>query len=168
MIAVDNRIIEQIKDKNFANALVLEDAGFVTQQEEKEVIRIIQHMMVRTEQSFLNMELKDIEGILNITGSGLIVLAEVSGTNKAQKAIEQATIISEIQKAGIIKSSEALLGIIKGEEAEFEVEEFNTITNYLQTLLGEVAEILYGYEEDQQLADKIRVFVVIPFKAAVA
>jgi len=53
-----------------------------------------------------------------------------------------------------------LLSIISGEEAELQMDELTTITEYIQTQAGDDAEVIFGHGVDSGLADRIRVTVI--------
>jgi cell division protein FtsZ len=53
-----------------------------------------------------------------------------------------------------------LLSIISGEEAELQMDELTTITEYIQQQAGDDAEVIFGHGVDEGLSDKIRVTVI--------
>lgn len=50
-----------------------------------------------------------------------------------------------------------LLSIISGDEAELQMDELTTITEYIQQQAGDDAEVIFGHGVDTGLADRIRV-----------
>jgi cell division protein FtsZ len=53
-----------------------------------------------------------------------------------------------------------LLSIISGEEAELQMDELTTITEYIQQQAGDEAEVIFGHGVDSGLGDRIRVTVI--------
>jgi cell division protein FtsZ len=53
-----------------------------------------------------------------------------------------------------------LLSIISGEEAELQMDELTTITEYIQGQAGDEAEVIFGHGVDSALGDRIRVTVI--------
>ena len=53
-----------------------------------------------------------------------------------------------------------LLSIISGEEAELQMDELTEITDYMQDMSGEDAEVIFGHGVDPALGEKIRVTII--------
>jgi cell division protein FtsZ len=60
----------------------------------------------------------------------------------------------------IMGAKKILLSIISGEEAELQMDELSTITEYIQSQAGDEAEVIFGHGVDAQLSDRIRVTVI--------
>jgi len=86
--------------------------------------------------------------------------AETRGDNRAIKAAQQALASPLLDSRDIMGAKKILLSIISGEEAELQMDELTTITEYIQSQAGDEAEVIFGHGVDAALADRIRVTVI--------
>jgi cell division protein FtsZ len=86
--------------------------------------------------------------------------AETRGDNRAIKAAQQALASPLLDNKDIMGAKKILLSIISGEEAELQMDELTTITEYIQQQAGDEAEVIFGHGVDASLGDCIRVTVI--------
>jgi cell division GTPase FtsZ len=164
MIAVNKSIIERIKLYNAFDTPTSDVVVHTSTPIENELLGEIHKIISDTDPDAINIDLMDIEAVLDATGSALIGMAETSGADRALKAIEQAALLTSEQKQAFANSRLAIMSIASGEEAALEMEELSSITEYLEEKLGDEAEIIFGYGEDEHLGDKMRVLLIVSIK----
>src|SRR6185436_4239339 len=86
--------------------------------------------------------------------------AETRGDNRAVKAAQQALASPLLDNRDIMGAQKILLSIISGQEAEVQMDELTTITEYIQQQAGDEAEVIFGHGVDANLGDRIRVTVI--------
>jgi cell division protein FtsZ len=93
-------------------------------------------------------------------GAAVMGSAETRGDNRAIKAAQQALASPLLDNRDIMGAQKILLSIISGQEAELQMDELTTITEYIQTQAGDEAEVIFGHGVDSNLGDRIRVTVI--------
>jgi len=93
-------------------------------------------------------------------GAAVMGSAETRGDNRSLKAAQQALASPLLDNKDIMGAKKILLSIISGEEAELQMDELTTITEYIQGQAGDEAEVIFGHGVDSALGDRIRVTVI--------
>jgi len=109
---------------------------------------------------YVNVDFQDVRTVMFNAGAAVMGSAETRGDNRAIKAAQQALASPLLDSRDIMGAKKILLSIISGEEAELQMDELTTITEYIQSQAGDEAEVIFGHGVDSQLSDRIRVTVI--------
>ena len=109
---------------------------------------------------YVNVDFQDVRTVMLNAGAAVMGSAETRGENRAVKAAQQALASPLLDSRDIMGAKKILLSIISGEEAELQMDELTTITEYIQEQAGDEAEVIFGHGVDAALGDRIRVTVI--------
>ena len=109
---------------------------------------------------YVNVDFQDVRTVMLGAGAAVMGSAETRGDNRAVKAAQQALASPLLDNRDIMGAKKILLSIISGEEAELQMDELTTITEYIQGQAGDEAEVIFGHGVDSSLGDRIRVTVI--------
>lgn len=109
---------------------------------------------------YVNVDFQDVRTVMLNAGAAVMGSSETRGDNRAIKAAQQALASPLLDNKDIMGAQKILLSIISGEEAELQMDELTTITEYIQQQAGDDAEVIFGHGVDSGLADRIRVTVI--------
>lgn len=109
---------------------------------------------------YVNVDFQDVRTVMSDAGAAVMGTAETRGDTRAMKAAQQALASPLLDNHDIMGSKKILLSIISGEEAELQMDELTTITEYIQGQAGDDAEVIFGHGVDAGLGDRIRVTVI--------
>jgi cell division protein FtsZ len=109
---------------------------------------------------YVNVDFQDVRTVMLNAGAAVMGTAETRGDTRAIKAAQQALASPLLDSHDIMGSKKILLSIISGEEAELQMDELTTITEYIQQQTGDDAEVIFGHGVDTSLGDRIRVTVI--------
>jgi cell division protein FtsZ len=109
---------------------------------------------------YVNVDFQDVRTVMLNAGAAVMGSAETRGDSRAIKAAQQALASPLLDNKDIMGAQKILLSIISGEEAELQMDELTTITEYIQTQAGDEAEVIFGHGVDSGLGDRIRVTVI--------
>jgi len=109
---------------------------------------------------YVNVDFQDVRTVMLNAGAAVMGSAETRGDNRAIKAAQQALASPLLDNRDIMGAKKILLSIISGQEAELQMDELTTITEYIQQQAGDEAEVIFGHGVDSNLADRIRVTVI--------
>ncbi|MCX8490192.1 MAG: cell division protein FtsZ [Cyclobacteriaceae bacterium] len=109
---------------------------------------------------YVNVDFQDVRTVMLNAGAAVMGTAETRGDTRAIKAAQQALTSPLLDSHDIMGSKKILLSIISGEEAELQMDELTTITEYIQQQTGDEAEVIFGHGVDSALGDRIRVTVI--------
>lgn len=109
---------------------------------------------------YVNVDFQDVRTVMLNAGAAVMGSAETRGDNRAIKAAQQALASPLLDSRDIMGAKKILLSIISGEEAELQMDELSTITEYIQSQAGDEAEVIFGHGVDAALGDRIRVTVI--------
>ena len=109
---------------------------------------------------YVNVDFQDVRTVMLNAGAAVMGSAETRGDNRSVKAAQQALASPLLDSRDIMGAKKILLSIISGDEAELQMDELTTITEYIQQQAGEEAEVIFGHGVDSELEDRIRVTVI--------
>ncbi len=109
---------------------------------------------------YVNVDFQDVRTVMLNAGAAVMGTAETRGDTRAIKAAQQALASPLLDSHNIMGSKKILLSIISGEQAELQMDELTTITEYIQQQTGDEAEVIFGHGVDSALGDRIRVTVI--------
>ncbi len=113
-----------------------------------------------TQAGYVNVDFQDVRTVMLNAGAAVMGSAETRGENRALLAAQNALASPLLDNHDIMGAKKILLSIISGEEAELQMDELSTITEYIQQQAGEEAEVIFGHGVDINLGDCIRVTVI--------
>lgn len=109
---------------------------------------------------YVNVDFQDVRTVMLNAGAAVMGSSETRGDNRAIKAAQQALASPLLDNKDIMGAKKILLSIISGDEAELQMDELTTITEYIQQQAGDEAEVIFGHGVDSGLGDRIRVTVI--------
>src|SRR5258708_16694456 len=109
---------------------------------------------------YVNVDFQDVRTVMLNAGAAVMGSSETRGDNRAIKAAQQALASPLLDSRDIMGAQKILLSIISGEEAELQMDELTTITEYIQGQAGDEAEVIFGHGVDPNVGDRIRVTVI--------
>lgn len=109
---------------------------------------------------YVNVDFEDVKTVMKDAGSAVMGSAQTEGENRARRAAENAIASPLLNDRNIHGSEKILLSIISGEQAELQMDELTEITDYIQEMAGDSAEVIFGHGVDPELGESIRVTVI--------
>lgn len=109
---------------------------------------------------YVNVDFEDVKTVMKDSGGAVMGSAETSGENRAIRAAEEAINSPLLNNQNIEGAEKILLSIISGDQAELQMDELTEITDFMQELAGEDAEVIFGHGVDTELGDSIRVTII--------
>ena len=109
---------------------------------------------------YVNVDFEDVKTVMKDAGSAVMGSAQTEGENRARRAAESAISSPLLDDRNIHGSEKILLSIISGEQAELQMDELAEITDYIQEMAGDEAEVIFGHGIDANLGESIRVTVI--------
>ncbi len=108
----------------------------------------------------VNVDFEDVKTVMKGAGAAVMGSSEMTGENRARRAAEAAINSPLLNNHTIAGAKKILLSIVSGEEAELQMDELTEITDYMQDMSGEDAEVIFGHGVDPTLGEKIRVTII--------
>lgn len=109
---------------------------------------------------YVNVDFQDVRTVMLAAGAAVMGSATTEGENRARRAAEEAISSPLLNNRDIHGAKKILLSIISGEQAELQMDELTEITEYIQEMAGEDAEVIFGHGVDTLLENSIRVTVI--------
>lgn len=109
---------------------------------------------------YVNVDFEDVKTVMKDSGGAVMGSAETSGENRAIRAAEEAINSPLLNNQNIEGAEKILLSIISGDQAELQMDELTEITDFMQDLAGEDAEVIFGHGVDTELGESIRVTII--------
>lgn len=109
---------------------------------------------------YVNVDFEDVKTVMQNSGAAVMGSGETEGENRARRAAELAICSPLLNNKDIHGAEKILLSIISGEEAELQMDELAEITDYIQEIAGDNAEVIFGHGIDADLGNSIRVTVI--------
>jgi cell division protein FtsZ len=108
----------------------------------------------------INVDFEDVRTVMKDSGVAVMGSAQAEGENRARRAVEAALASPLLNDTDIYGAKYILLSIMVGNPDEFQMEELEEITQYVQEQAGESAEIIFGQADDESLGKAIGVTVI--------
>lgn len=108
---------------------------------------------------YINVDFEDVKTVMKNSGKAIMGSAVASGENRAIKAIEEAMRSPLLNDSNISGAKNILLYISSGEE-EISLDEVHEITDYIQHICGNTAEVIWGNGVDTSLGNNIAITVI--------
>jgi len=110
--------------------------------------------------SHVNVDFQDVRTVMHEAGAAVMGSATMEGDDRALRAAEGALNSPLLNNTNIHGAQKILLSIISGEQAELQMDELTIITEYIQEMAGDEAEVIFGHGVDAELGNNIRVTVI--------
>ncbi len=107
----------------------------------------------------LNVDFADVQTVMTNSGVAIMGSASSEGAERAVKAIEVA-LTSPLLNDNEIKGAKNILLNITSGKKEITMDEVGQITDYVQDVTGQNADIIWGCGTDEKLDDKINVTII--------
>ena len=107
----------------------------------------------------INVDFKDVKTVMTSSGVAIMGSATAEGDNRAIRSVEQALASPLLNDSNIKGARYILLNIASGNK-EVTMDEIGEITDYIQESAGQSAEIIWGYNVDETLDNRISVTII--------
>ena len=115
----------------------------------------------------VNVDVEDVRNVLRQASSLRVGSAYGSGPDRATQAVTATLEACQLHGLGgpamEQPASIVLLSIVCSRSKELEMDELTTITECLQTLLGDQAEVIFGHTLTDDLAEGLRLAVLVGY-----
>jgi len=108
----------------------------------------------------VNVDFQDVRTVMFEAGAAVMGSATMEGEDRALRAAEGALNSPLLNNKNIHGAQKILLSIISGVQAELQMDELTIITEYIQEMAGDDAEVIFGHGVDDDLGNNIRVTVI--------
>ena len=108
----------------------------------------------------VNVDFQDVRTVMFEAGAAVMGSATMEGEDRALRAAEGALNSPLLNNKNVHGAQKILLSIISGEQAELQMDELTVITEYIQEMAGDEAEVIFGHGVDAELGTNIRVTVI--------
>jgi cell division protein FtsZ len=152
LVILNDRLRQVLGNLSIGNAFAQADNVLTTAA--KSIAEII------TVPGYVNVDFEDVKTVMKKAGAAVMGSAQAEGEGRARKAAELALTSPLLDYKDIHGAKKILLSIVSGQEAEMQMDELATITDYIQEQVGEDAEMIFGHGSDKQLKESIRVTVI--------
>ena len=110
--------------------------------------------------SHVNVDFEDVKTVMHEAGAAVMGSSTMEGEDRALRASEGALNSPLLNNKNIHGAKEILLSIISGDQAELQMDELTVITEYIQEMAGDEANVIFGHGVDAELGSSIRVTVI--------
>ena len=112
-----------------------------------------------TVHGYVNVDFADVETVMRNSGVAIMGSASIAGEDRAIKAIKQALNSPLLNSNNIYGASNILLNIISGSE-EATMMEVTEITEYVQAVVGNDVNIIWGNGFSESCKDELNVTII--------
>ncbi|PID92855.1 MAG: cell division protein FtsZ [Bacteroidetes bacterium] len=113
-----------------------------------------------TETGYINVDFEDVKTVIRESGVAIMGNAEAEGEDRAQEVIKEALSSPLLNDNDIKGAQNILLYVSSGREEEISLDEISEITDHIQDMAGDSAEIIWGNGFDESLGKKISVTLI--------
>ncbi len=112
-----------------------------------------------TVHGYINVDFADVETVMTNSGVAIMGSARASGEGRAIKAVKAALQSPLLNNNDISGARNILLNVTSGNE-EITMDEIGQITDYIQAIAGEGADLIWGNGTDPNLGDELNVTII--------
>jgi len=112
-----------------------------------------------TVHGYINVDFADVETVMTNSGVAIMGSARASGEGRAIKAVKAALQSPLLNNNDISGARNILLNVTSGNE-EITMDEIGQITDYIQAVSGEEADLIWGNGTDPHLGDELNVTII--------
>ncbi len=109
---------------------------------------------------YVNVDFQDVKTVMYNAGAAVMGSSTMEGEGRARRAAEAALVSPLLNNREVHGAKKILLSIISGVQAELQMDELTDITEFIQEMAGEEAEVIFGHGVDPDLGNNIRVTVI--------
>lgn len=113
-----------------------------------------------TVDGYINVDFEDVNTVMKDSGAAVMGSATESGEDRAIRAAEGSITSPLLNNTNITNAKYILLSIVVSDYDNFQMEELEHITEYVQEQAGEDAEVIFGVAKDESLGDAINVTII--------
>lgn len=114
---------------------------------------------VMTHTGDINVDMNDVKTVMKDSGVAIMGAGSASGQARALAAVTDAMESPLLNDSDITGANFVLLNISHGTE-EVLMDEITEITDHIQACAGQEAEVIWGYGQNDELGDELRVTVI--------
>ncbi len=153
LVILNNRIMEYYGGKTSVKE-AFNQADSVLTKAAKAIAEII------TVEGLINVDFEDVKTVMKNSGAAVMGSHTTEGENRALRAAEGAINSPLLNNTNIRGAKKILLSIVAGNEDDFQMEELEQITNFIQERAGDEAEVIYGQAFDPSLNKALSVTII--------
>ncbi len=112
-----------------------------------------------TKKGHINVDFADVETVMKNSGIALMGTGTGTGENRAMDAVNEALTSPLLDNTDIKGAQNILLNIMSGEN-EATMDEISDINQFVQTIAGNNADLIWGNHIDENLKDEIVVTII--------
>ncbi len=112
-----------------------------------------------TVHGYINVDFADVETVMVNSGVAIMGSARASGDNRAIKAVKAALQSPLLNNNDMSGARNILLNVTSGKD-EITMDEIGQITDYIQAVAGEGADLIWGNGSDPSLGDDLNVTII--------
>ena len=112
-----------------------------------------------TVHGYINVDFADVETVMINSGVAIMGSARASGESRAIKAVKAALQSPLLNNNDISGARNILLNVTSGKD-EITMDEIGQITDYIQAVAGEGADLIWGNGSDPSLGDDLNVTII--------
>lgn len=109
---------------------------------------------------YVNVDFQDVKTVMHDAGAAVMGSATMEGEGRARRAAEAALVSPLLNNREVHGAKKILLSIISGVQAELQMDELTDITEFIQEMAGDEADVIFGHGVDPDLGNNIRVTVI--------
>lgn len=113
-----------------------------------------------TVHEYINVDFADVETVMRQSGVAVMGTGTAEGPRRCIEAVEKALISPLLNNSNIKGAKNILLNITSGSKKEVTMDEIGEITDYVQTMAGHNADLIWGTGIDTTLEEEISVTVI--------
>lgn len=108
----------------------------------------------------VNVDFEDVKTVMYNSGDAVMGSAVTTGESRAKRAAEEAINSPLLNNQNIKGAEKILLSIVSGDQDELQMDELTEITDFMNEIAGDDAEVIFGHGVDPELGESIRVTVI--------
>lgn len=108
----------------------------------------------------INVDFEDVRTVMKDSGAAVMGSATADGDDRAIRAAEGALTSPLLNNTNIQGAKHILLSIVVGDDDDFQMDELEEITDFVQEKAGDSAEIIFGQAIDDTLGNSISVTII--------
>ncbi|MDB5273086.1 MAG: ftsZ [Chitinophagaceae bacterium] len=108
----------------------------------------------------MNIDFEDVRTVMKDSGAAVMGSGRASGENRARQAAELALHSPLLNNTNVKGAGKILFSVTYGPQANMTMDELSEITDYIQEEVASDAFMIWGYGEDNSLADELVVTVI--------
>ena len=112
-----------------------------------------------TVHGYINVDFADVETVMTNSGVAIMGSARASGEGRAIKAVKAALQSPLLNNNDISGARNILLNVTSGKD-EITMDEIGQITDYIQAVSGDDADLIWGNGTDPKLGDELNVTII--------